>query len=252
MASAVLYAALFGLFFVVGVYHLKGSGLMTMREMTGADNPRSNKKALLAVGAMFPRFLQKDIPDDCLGRVIEMARLAPSEWNFQTWRWIVVRGASAKKYLEAATYLKVPLSSAPIILICLADTLAWKAAPQFLQEMVAHCRITEEEGLEALRLVREYYSSSPEIAKRTALANAFVAVHQIFLGAAEHNLSTCWVTEFDESKIKTHFHIPDHFLVAALLPIGYREETVPPADSKHSPRTVIYKEKFGETAGPDS
>jgi hypothetical protein len=40
------------------------------------------------------------------------------------------------------------------------------------------------------------------------------------------------VTEFDEAKIKTHFHIPDHFLVAALLPIGYGEETLAPAVSK--------------------
>ena len=220
-----------------------------MREMATAENSRSHKKALPAVGAMLPRFLPQDINDDCLGRIIEMACLAPSEWNSQGWRWIVVRGPSAKKYLEAATYVKVPLSSAPVILICLADTLAWKAAPQFLQEMVAHRKITEEEGLEALRRVREYYSSSPDIAKRTALANAFLAVHQIFLGAAERNLAACWVTEFDEPKIKTHFHIPDHFLVAGLLPLGYREETPAPADAAFPPHTIIYKEKFGEVLG---
>jgi hypothetical protein len=51
--------------------------------------------------------------------------------------------------------------------------------------MIASRKITEEEGREALRRVREYYSSSPDIAKRTALANAFVAVHQILLGAAK-------------------------------------------------------------------
>ena len=159
---------------------------------------------------------------------------------------------AARKYLEAATYIKVPLSSAPVILICLADTLAWKAAPQYLQEMIANRKITEEEGHEALRRVREYYSSSPEVPKRTALANAFVAVHQILLGAAESNLSAYWVTEFDEAKIKTHFHIPDHFLVAALLPIGHREETPATTVSKVPLREFIYNEKFGETLGPTS
>ena len=116
--------------------------------------------------------------------------------------------------------------------------------------MIANRKITEEEGHEALRRVREYYSSSPEIAKRTALANAFVAVHQILLGAAESNLSAYWVTEFDEAKIKTHFHIPDHFLVAALLPIGYREETPATTVSKVPLREFIYNEKFGETLSP--
>jgi len=201
---------------------------------------------------MFPRFSEQDIADDCFGRVIEVARLAPSEWNVQTWRWIVVRSDAARKYLEAATYIKVPLSSAPVILICLADTLAWKSAPQYLQQMIASRKITQEEGLEALRRVREYYSSSPEVAKRTALANAFVAVHQVLLGAAECNLSSYWVTEFDETKIKTHFHIPDHFLVAALLPIGYRDEADAAAFPKVPLCTFIYKEKFGEILDPTS
>ena len=223
-----------------------------MRDHTGADSRYSGKKPPLGVGSVFPAFSRQDITDDCLGQVIAMAHRAPSEWNLQTWRWIVVRSDAGKKYLEAAASVQIPLSSAPVVLICLADTLAWKSAPQYLQEMIASRKITEEEGREVLHRLREYYSSSPDIAKRSAMANAFAAVHQVLLGAGECSLSAYWVTEFDEARIKTHFHIPDHFLVAALLPIGYREETVPPADSKLSPRTVIYKEKFGETAGPDS
>lgn len=229
-----------------------GSDILPMHEYAGADNVRAQKKAQLDVGPIFPRFSEQDIGNDCLGRLIEVARLAPSEWNLQTWRWIVVRSEAAKKHLEAATYIKAPLSSAPVILICLADTLAWKSAPQHLQEMIASRKITEEEGREALRRLREYYSSSPDIAKRTALANAFVAVHQILLGAAESSLSAYWVTEFDETKIKTHFHVPDHFLVAALLPIGYHEQTQAPAAGKFPSPTLIYKEKFGETLGPTS
>jgi nitroreductase len=223
-----------------------------MSENTSTDNARAHKKAPLGVGPLFPRFSEQDIADDCLQHVIEVARLAPSEWNLQTWRWIVVRGNAAKKYLEAATYIKAPLSSAPVILICLADTMAWKCAPQYLQEMIACRKITEEDGREALRRLREYYSSSPDVAKRTAMANALVAVHQILLGAAECNLSAYWVTEFDEARIKTHFHIPDHFLVAALLPIGYREEAQPPTVSKLALSTFIYKEKFGEILGSTS
>ena len=221
-----------------------------MRENASLGSRRSYQKAPLGLGAVFPRFSEQDIADDCLGRVIEVARVAPLEWNLQTWRWIVVRSTAAKKYLEAATSVQVPLSSAPVILICLADTLAWKSAPQYLQEMIASRKITEEEGRAALHRLREYYSSSPDISKRAALANAFVAVHQILLGAAECNLSAYWVAEFDEGKIKTHFHIPDHFLVAALLPIGHLEDTPPPAVPKHPLRTYIYKEKFGQTLSP--
>jgi nitroreductase len=221
-----------------------------MREHASAENAHAHEKPPLGVGPMFPRFSRQDIADDCLGRVIEVARLAPSDWNLGTLRWIAVRADAAKKYLEAAAYIKVPISSAPVVLVCLADTLAWKSAPQYLQEMIASRKITEQEGREALHRLRDYYSSSPDIAKRTALANASVAVHQVLLGAAESSLLAYWVTGFDEARIKTHFHIPDHFLVAALLPIGYREEAPAPAVSKLPLRTVIYKEKFGESLSP--
>jgi nitroreductase len=221
-----------------------------MSEITSTDNARAHKKSPLGVGPLFPRFSERDIADDCLQHVMDVARHAPSEWSLQTWRWIVVRGNAAKKYLEAATYIKSPLSSAPVILICLADTMAWKSAPQYLQEMIACRKITEEDGREALRRLREYYSSSPDVAKRTAMANALVAVHHILLGAAEGGLSAHWVTEFDEAKIKTHFHIPDNFLVAAMIPMGYRQEAQPVPASKLLQTTYIYKEKFGEILDP--
>jgi nitroreductase len=230
--------------------HRSGNGASSVREVASVDNQRSHKKALLDVGPVFPRFSAHDVADDCLGRIIEIARSVPSEWNLQISRWIVVRSEAAKKYLETATYIKVPLSSAPVTLICLADTLAWKSAPQSLQEMIANGKITEEEGREVLGRLREYYSASPDIAKRTALANAFVSLHQVLLGAAEAQLSAYWLTEFDEAKIKTHFHIPDHFLVAALLPLGYGEESSTPAVSKVALRTLIYKDKFGESFSP--
>jgi nitroreductase len=98
--------------------------------------------------------------------------------------------------------------------------------------------------------VGDYYSSSPETASRAALANAFVAVHQALLRAEESKLWAWLVTEFDEPGIKTYLHVPDHFLVAALLPLGYSEESRPPALWKTASSVLVYNEKFGETSGP--
>jgi len=224
-----------------------GEAILVMPDRACKHNPVSTTPSPWRVGPIFSSFSAQNVPNACLEHVVEMARLAPCEWNFQPWRWIVVRSADAKELLEASTYIKVPLTSAPAVLVCLADTLAWKSAPQHLQEMVADQKITEEEAREALRKLRAYYSASPEAAQRTALANTFVALHQMLLAAADCGLSAYWVTEFDELKIKTQFHIPDHFLVAALLALGYREETLPPPVPKLPLRTLVYQEKFGQS-----
>jgi nitroreductase len=208
-----------------------------------ATSPRPG----LRVGPIFARFTEQDVPDSSLQHIIGCARLSPSEWNFQPWRWIVVRSNVGKNLLEAATYIKVPLSSAPVVLVCLTDTLAWKMAPQHLEEMVSNHKLTEEEAREALHKIREYYSASPQIAERAALANAFVALHQLLLAAAECDLSAYWVTEFNEQKIKTYFHVPDQFLVAALFAVGYRDRSLPPPVAKLPLKSLLYREKFGES-----
>jgi nitroreductase len=209
-------------------------------------NEPAPAKSLLSVGPNFTRFAPESITDSCLERILEIARLSPSEWTFQSCRWIVVRGEGGKQQLEAATLIKVPLSSAPVVLICLTDTLAWKTAAQRLGEMVANHKMSEEEANEALRKIGESYSLSPEIARREALASSFVALHQVLLAASDCGLSAYWVTEFSEQKIKMHFHIPDSFLVAALLPLGYLKETQAPPVQKLPPLSLVYKEKFGE------
>lgn len=210
------------------------------------DNSRHSRSAHFSVGPVFPRFDARDVDDGSLARIIDEVRVTPAEFNLQAWRWIVVRNHAAREYLESAASVRIPLSSAPVILICLADTLAWKSAPQHLKEMINSKKITPEEGFEALRSLRDYYASSPEIARRTALANAFAAIHQLLLGAAASNLASSLVTEFDESKIKTHFHIPDSFLVAALVPLGHDEHSreVAASDSPHP--SYVYLEKFGQ------
>jgi nitroreductase len=199
----------------------------------------------LWVGPVSARFNEQDVPDSSLEHLIGSACLSPSEWNFQPRRWIVVRSNAGKNLLEATVYMKVPLHSAPAVLVCLADTLAWKSAPQHLEEMVASHKMTEEEAREALRTIRECYSASPQIAERASLASAFVALHQLLLSASEVGLSAFWVTGFNEQRIKTYFHIPDQYLVAALLAVGYGERFLSPSVSQPPFQSFLYREKFG-------
>jgi nitroreductase len=210
----------------------------------GGEQPKW-MEPFLHVRQNFGRFSGQPIPADCLDRILEIARLSPTEWYFQPWRWIVVRSEAGKRQIETSTQVEAPLVSAPVVLICLADTGAWKTAPQQLQEMVASRKISLEKSQEILRKIREYYATSPEMAQRAALAHAFVALHQILMAAAECGLSAYWVSVFDEQKIKTHFHIPDQFLVAALLAIGYGEKPLPLAP-KLPLHSLVYQEKFGE------
>jgi hypothetical protein len=74
-----------------------------------------------------------------------------------------------------------------------------------------------------------------------------LAVHQVLIAATCCHVPAQWVSVFDERKIRTGFHIPDQFLVAALLAIGQKESEAPVAVALPA-QPFVYHEKFGEGA----
>jgi len=209
------------------------------------------KTAFLS-GPWLESFEAREIPEACLEHVLAAVRGASTPGDAQVWRWIVVRNQEAKRQLEDALPIRFPIHTAPVVLICLADTAAWKSAPKRLQDMVARGQLTETQARDALSRMRDYYSVSPEAAKRGALSGTFVALHHALAAAAECGLSTYWLTEFNETSIKAHFHVPDSFLVATLLPLGYCEAKTPATISHTTSASQVYREKFGEAAAQAS
>ena len=216
-----------------------------MREHICGNAPVPLPRASFQMGPMGRAFRAQAIPDACLEHIIEGARRASAPEDIHPWRWIIVRSEGGKQQLAAAVQVQASFSTASVVVMCLADTAAWKSAPQRLQAMVARGELTERQAREALGRVRDYYAASPDAARRTAIGSTFLPLHHMLAAAAECGVSAYWVPEFDEASIKTHFHIPDRFVVAALLTMGYQDEKASAATQDGSSPSV-YREKFGE------
>ncbi|MBZ5514097.1 MAG: nitroreductase family protein [Acidobacteriia bacterium] len=216
--------------------------------MVSKEAGNGTRPLMESLGEMQRRLAQvasDTLPEDFLACALELTGEAPSESYFRPWRWIIVRSEPGKQQLESAAYSEVPLSRSPIVLICLADTAAWKTTQKQLQEMVAAKILSAESARNVLNRIHRHYSASPQSAERAALANAFLAVHQVLTAAACCQVPARWVSVFDEKKIQTYFHIPDQFLVAALVAIGHEDKDTP-ATFKLPAQLFVYHEKFGE------
>lgn len=68
------------------------------------------------------KFLDKEIPDAVITQLIESARLAPSAYNAQPWRFVVVKSNELKEFLKQNNIFKQAfVCQAPVIIVCLAD-----------------------------------------------------------------------------------------------------------------------------------
>jgi nitroreductase len=144
-------------------------------------------------------FKSQKIDDATILKILEAGRLAPSAVNFQPWRFIVVDD----EHLLENLWLSYPrqwIKTAPqALLICGDHSESWKRAA----DNKDHSDI-----------------------------DTAIAIDHITLMAASLGIGTCWVCNFNPQIIKESFHLPENIEPVAIIPMGYPQETLVPADKK--------------------
>ena len=130
-------------------------------------------------------FLDKEVEEEKLTKILEAARLAPSWANKQCCKYIVVKDKA--KIQDLAGGFNSWLKKAPVILAACADP----------KGSGSH------DGM-------DYY-----------LVDVGISMQQLVLAAADLGLGTCWIGAFDESKVKKILTVPEKIKVVALTPVGY-------------------------------
>lgn len=128
------------------------------------------------------RSYRKDpVPDDILREVIRAAQYAPSAWNLQPCRFIVIRDREKlKRISEILPYGK------------------------FLAMVPMAVAIVSSEKESELWLV-----------------DGAAATENLMLAAEYYGLGTCWIAESDNDEIKKMLDLPEDFHIITITPLGY-------------------------------
>lgn len=166
-------------------------------------------------------FKPDPVPDSVLNEILESALLAPSGFNLQPWRFIVVKDADSRKRLRKVAMDQPKVEEAPIVVIACADPNSWKDDIERVITLGQEAKqITDEKSAEFILKSASKYLSSIDT-KVWATKQTMIAFTQMMLLAETLGLDTAPMEGFFEDKVKEEFGIPDDLLVLALLAIGY-------------------------------
>ncbi len=135
-------------------------------------------------------YKEKQIPEECLHRVIESARMAPSARNKQDWKFVVVQDEEKRDELHRASNGQKFVKEAPTVIVGVATK----------PEDKMKCGIP------------------------TGIVDVTIAMDHMALKATEEGLGTCWIGAFDQERVKEIINIPKGCRVIALMTMGYPEE----------------------------
>ena len=71
------------------------------------------------------KYKPDDIPEEYIYEILNSARLAPSGCNAQPWRFKIVRDPDTKVMLAKAAHDQSFIKTAPVVIVCCADTGAY-------------------------------------------------------------------------------------------------------------------------------
>jgi nitroreductase len=131
-------------------------------------------------------YVDKEVEEAKLMKMLEAARMAPSWANKQCWSYIIVKDKSKIKEL-AGGLVNSWLKQAPLVVVACGNP-----------------------GESGSRNGKDYY-----------LVDVAISMEHLVLAATDLGLGTCWIGSFDEAKVKQLLGVPEDVKVIALTPVGY-------------------------------
>jgi len=178
----------------------------------------------------------RDVPQEDLDKILETATRAPSSFNLQPWKVAVLREPAQKAKLRVLAWDQPKVTEAPVILMFLADTEAWKLySPSFERQFsylveTGHFKPEDREAFVAS--VRSLYGETPEKSLAFAVKNTAFFAMTVMYAAADLGYVTHPMDGFDHDGVRKAFSIPDTFWIPLLMAVGHLKPGVAVAPPK--------------------
>ena len=153
--------------------------------------------------------------------MLRLAGRAPSAYNVQPWRFVVVEDAESKAKLSEAAYGQQQIVRAPATLVMYSDMeSALERMPDSMHPDMPQDK--RDAGVESFRAT----FATQSVAEREAWGNAQanIALGYLLLLAESKGYGTSPMLGFDPEKVKTLLGLPAHVRIPALVSIGYPAE----------------------------
>ncbi len=161
------------------------------------------------------------VPREDMEEILRVTGLAPSAFNLQPWRFVVVETPEVKEKLAAAAYNQRQVRSAPAVIVLYTD----------MADTLEHVDETLHPGMDSARRAASRDSVLKSFAARSeaeregwGAEQGYIALGYLLLAAESHGYQTSPMLGFDAAAVKELLGLPAHVRIPALVAIGQGAE----------------------------
>ena len=150
-----------------------------------------------------------------ISQLLSTASFAPSAFNIQHWRMVVVNDTNLRKEIRAAAWDQAQITDASLLIVLCADTKAWakepsrywKNAPQAAQDFI-------------LPAIHQYYSGRGQVQRDEVMRSCGIVAQTLMLAAKAMDYDTCPMDGFDFEKVGALINLPSDHLISLIVTVG--------------------------------
>jgi nitroreductase len=200
-----------------------------------------------------PAFLPDAVPENDLRKILTAGLSAPSAYNLQPWRFVVVRDPQQRARLRHAAMKQLKVEEAPVVIVACADLDAWRTGDteEVIRLAQKHSYGDEARHASMRKNIANFFAApgnsgglAPDFAV-WANRQTMIAFTTMMWMAEVLGYDTAPMEGFYEDQVKATLGIPDQVRVVALLAIGHRKGE----DKRFAGRFAMQRTVFAEVWG---
>ncbi len=195
---------------------------MQPHDPASPDTPLSVPDAILRRRSV-RHFATTPVPDELLERLLRLGVAAPSSWNLQPWRIVVVRDAERRARLAEACYGQAQAREAPVLLVFAISQGGWREhLEEVVSTAVAKGAWSAEYAATFRRIAPQAQEGLGERLREFNTKDALIAATHVALAAESVGLGSSFMNGYSESKVKAVIGAADEpdIGVALVLALG--------------------------------
>jgi nitroreductase len=169
-----------------------------------------------------PSFDGEPIPPNDLRTILQAGLDAPSGYNMQPWRFVVVQDPEQRKRLRAASYNQAKVEEASVVIVACGDRDGWRKDLDEMLRLGREGGMPESYAAQAEQTVPGYLSNFTDDQMIGWLnKQVTIATTHMLLMAEVMGYDTAPMEGFEQDKVCEMLRLPMSYWVVSLLAIGH-------------------------------
>ncbi len=155
------------------------------------------------------------LSEDEIRTLMELTLQAPTAFNIQHWRFVVVRDPEIRKQIRAVAWDQAQVTDASLLVVLCANKDAWKEspekywtqAPQAVQDFLVPA-------------IGQYYEGREQVQRDECMRSCGIAGQTLMLAAKGMGYDSCPMDGFDFDKVAEIINLPENHLISFMIAVG--------------------------------